>query len=184
MSFTSHTFTNLPLVHTANPNFLRWRLWLGLLLIRESPHSESLRTPRLPNSNFGRLPISWLCRSMTSGDSQVRDSRSSQVQDSWALRAQDSRSSQVQDSWASQVPGFTSPQVRYFGVSQVQDSRFRRFEIPENSFHEFHKTRRFESDRFSWIPQHLAFLVLHTRTSLHNTLSVRLPIGFRLASKA
>jgi hypothetical protein len=30
------------------------------------------------------------------------------------------------------------------------------FDIPENSFHEFHKPRRFEGDRFSWTPQHWA----------------------------
>jgi hypothetical protein len=42
-SFTSrdlrgwfHTFTSLPLVHTQNLDFLRWRLWLGFLLIPEA----------------------------------------------------------------------------------------------------------------------------------------------------
>jgi hypothetical protein len=31
-----HTFTSLPLVHTQNLDFLRWRLWLGFLLIPEA----------------------------------------------------------------------------------------------------------------------------------------------------
>jgi hypothetical protein len=55
MSFTSHTFTSLPLVHTSNLDFLRRRLLLGFSLIRESPHSGNLHAPRLPNLTSSRF---------------------------------------------------------------------------------------------------------------------------------
>jgi hypothetical protein len=55
-SFTSHTFTRLPLVHTPNPDFLRWCLWLGFPLIRESSHPGNFHTSWLPNSNFSKFP--------------------------------------------------------------------------------------------------------------------------------
>jgi hypothetical protein len=38
-SFTSHTFTSLPLVHTLNPDFLGRQLWLCFSLVREFPCS-------------------------------------------------------------------------------------------------------------------------------------------------
>jgi hypothetical protein len=56
MSFTSHTFTSLPLVHTLNPDFLRQQLWLCFLLVRESPRSGNLHVPWFPNSSSIRLP--------------------------------------------------------------------------------------------------------------------------------
>jgi hypothetical protein len=56
MSFTSHTFTSLPLVHTPNPDFFRRRLWLCFLLIRESSDSGNLRAPWIPNSTCSRFP--------------------------------------------------------------------------------------------------------------------------------
>jgi hypothetical protein len=55
MSFTYHTFTSLPLVHTSNPDFLRRCLWLCFLLIRESSHSGNHRAPWLPNSTSSRF---------------------------------------------------------------------------------------------------------------------------------
>jgi hypothetical protein len=56
MSFTPNTFTSLPLVHTLNPYFLRRRLWLCFLLVRESPRSGNLRASWLPNLTSSRLP--------------------------------------------------------------------------------------------------------------------------------
>jgi hypothetical protein len=56
MSFTSYTFTSLPLVHTLNPDFLRRHLWLCFLLVRESPRSVNLRASWLPNLTSSRLP--------------------------------------------------------------------------------------------------------------------------------
>jgi hypothetical protein len=73
MSFTSHTFTSLPLVHTQNPDFLRRRIWLCFLLVRESYHSGNLRAPWLPNLSSSRFPnfadsrFLWFRRFMTSG---------------------------------------------------------------------------------------------------------------------
>jgi hypothetical protein len=48
MSFSSHTFTSLPLVHTLNPDFLRRQLWLCFLLVCEFPCSW-LRRFEIPN---------------------------------------------------------------------------------------------------------------------------------------
>jgi hypothetical protein len=56
MSFTSHIFTSLPLVHKLNPDFLRWHLWLCFLLVRESPRSGNLHISWLSNSSSIILP--------------------------------------------------------------------------------------------------------------------------------
>jgi hypothetical protein len=48
MSFPSHTFTSLQLVHTLNPDLLGWQLWLCFSLIREFPVQD--------------FRSSWLCR--------------------------------------------------------------------------------------------------------------------------
>jgi hypothetical protein len=79
-SFTSrnlwgwfHTFTSLPLVYTSNPDFLRWRLWLGfpwtfeasftkITTHRDSRTKASLdsRNSRvLDLLNFTRFQLSW-----------------------------------------------------------------------------------------------------------------------------
>jgi hypothetical protein len=41
------------------------------------------------------------------------------------------------------------------GLCRFKIPDLRKFDVPENSFHEFHKPRRFEGDMFSSIPQHL-----------------------------
>jgi hypothetical protein len=70
MSFTSHIFTSLPLVHTLSADFLRWQLWLCFFLVRESPCSWNLHAPWPPNSssiifpNFTDSRSSWLRRFM------------------------------------------------------------------------------------------------------------------------
>jgi hypothetical protein len=56
--YISYIYKIVSLVHTPNPDFLRQRLWLDFLLVRESSHLGNLHMPRLPNSNFGRLPNS------------------------------------------------------------------------------------------------------------------------------
>jgi hypothetical protein len=72
MSFSSHTFTSLPVVHTLNSEFLRRHLWLCFLLVRESPRSGNLHMSWLPNSSSIILPnfidsrSSRLCRFMAS----------------------------------------------------------------------------------------------------------------------
>jgi hypothetical protein len=127
---------------------------------------------------FRRLPIFVVSQVHDFGSlrvrdfeaSQVRDSRPSHVRDFVASQVQDYRPSHVRDFGASQVRDSRPSHVRDFGASQVRDSRsshvrdfrahrfkisdLRKFDVPENSFHEFHKPRCFEGDRFSWIPQH------------------------------
>jgi hypothetical protein len=136
MSFTSHIFTSMPLVHTLNPDFLRRHLWLCFLLVRESPRSGNLHVPWFPNSssiilpNFTDSRSSWLCRFMALSlyefatsrlrgfkirTSRVRDPETSQVQDSTPSRVRDSETSRVQDS--------RPPRVRDSETSGVQDSR-------------------------------------------------------------
>jgi hypothetical protein len=103
MSFTSDTFTSVLLVHTQNPDFLRRRLWLCFLLVRESSHSGNLRAPWLPNLSSSRLP--------NFTDSRFHD-----------LQVRGFGSSRVRDFEASQVHGFGSSRVRDFEASQVRDS--------------------------------------------------------------
>jgi hypothetical protein len=147
ISFTSYTFTSLPLVHTLNPDFLGWRLWLCFLLVRESPIQEisAHRVFRTwPPTDFR---ISWFCRFMaldlhkfatselhlfeipyrctlaTLEASQVQDSRCSHIRDFGASQVQDSRFSRILDFDASQVQDSRSSHIRDFRASQVQDSR-------------------------------------------------------------
>jgi hypothetical protein len=80
MSFSSHTFTSLSLVHTPNPDFLGRQLWLCFSLVREFPRS------RLPNQTSDRFP--------NFSSSKVRDFASSRFQTfacSWLRGFADSR---------------------------------------------------------------------------------------------
>jgi hypothetical protein len=147
---SSHTKPGL--FETTSLTWLLTDSWISPF--RKSSYAATSELELQQISEFRRLPISWFCRFMTSGLHRFATLGASQVQDFRPSQVRNLRASQVRDSWASQVQGFRSPQVRDFGASQVQDSRFRKFEIPENSFHELHKTQCFEGDRFSWIPQH------------------------------
>jgi hypothetical protein len=131
MSFTSHTFTSLPLVHTPNPDFLRQRLWLGFLLVRESPHSGNFHMPWLPNlgvqriPEFRRLPISWPRTS-----SQVRDLRSFA-----GLR--------LQIFTGSRLPSFAGSRLQIFASSRLRSFAGSRFQIFASS-----RLRSFAGSRF------------------------------------
>jgi hypothetical protein len=78
MSFTSrhlrgqfHTFTGSPLVHTSNPDFQRWCLWLRLPLTYETSFTSELRLLKPPKVR----------KIMTSRIRQILVARSSQVHD-------------------------------------------------------------------------------------------------------
>jgi hypothetical protein len=122
MSFTSHTFTSLPLVHTLNPDFLRRQLWLCFLLVRECSRSGSLHAPWLPNlssiisPNFADSRSSWLCRFKvlslqefaTSGFSMFktpshRAFAAPRVRESYSPRIRDFETSWIPDSISSWV---------------------------------------------------------------------------------
>jgi hypothetical protein len=74
---------------------------------------------------FRRLPISWFCRFMTSSLHK--------------FATLELRRFKIPD-----LRKFTTSELRRFKIPDL-----RRFKILENSFHEFHTTRRFEGDRFS-----------------------------------
>jgi hypothetical protein len=106
MSFSSRTFTSLPLVHTLNPDFLRRHLWLCFLLAREFRCSQNLRAPWLPNLTFERFPNFPVFRS------------------SWLRRFE------IPDHRVFATPrlrGFKIPDHRVFATS-----RLRRFKIPDH----------------------------------------------------
>jgi hypothetical protein len=95
---------------------------------------------------FRRLPISWFCRFMTSG---LREFSTSKLR--W-FEIPDFR-----EFVTSGLRRFKIPDLREFATSGLRRFKIldlREFDVPENSFHKFHKPRRFEGDRFSWIPQH------------------------------
>jgi hypothetical protein len=104
MSFTSHTFTSLPLVHTQNSDFLRRRLWLCFLLVRESSHSGNLRAPWLPNLSSSRLP-------------NFTDSRFHDFAGSWLRVFTSSRLRGFAGSW---LRVFTSSRLRGFVGSRLR----------------------------------------------------------------
>jgi hypothetical protein len=167
MSFTSHTFTSLPLVHTPNPDFLRRHLWLCFLLVHESPHSgifvrRDFWTWPLADSRILQTPDSWFHRFMTSGLYEFATSklRRFEIPGLRTFANSELRRLEIPDlrmSATSELRRFEIPNLRMPATSEL-----RRFEIldlrtsdvPESSFHEFHKPRCFEGDRFSWIPQH------------------------------
>jgi hypothetical protein len=101
--FSSHIFTSLPLVHTPNPDFLGWQLWLCFPLVREFPVRD-FRNRLLADSRIFRPPKFVTSPVWDSRGSHVRDSETSQAQDSWKSRVRDSEASQVQDSWKSHAP--------------------------------------------------------------------------------
>jgi hypothetical protein len=105
---------------------------------RKSPYAvtSELELQQIPE--LRRFPISWFRRLMTSGLHRFTTSGASQVQDS--------RSSQVRD--------FELRRSRASDLHKFATSELHRFKIPENSFHKFRKTRRFEGDMFSWIPRY------------------------------
>jgi hypothetical protein len=118
MSFSFHTFTSLPLVHTLNPNFLGWQLGLCFSPVREFPRSW------LPNQTSDRSRISRLMKFVISPvrdswKSRVRDSEASQVQDSRKSHVRDFEASQVQDSWKSHVRDSEASQVQDYWKSQM-----------------------------------------------------------------
>jgi hypothetical protein len=52
----------------------------------------------------------------------------------------------------SKLRRFEIPDLRGFATSGLRGFKIpdlREFDVPENSFHEFHKPRRFDGDRFS-----------------------------------
>jgi hypothetical protein len=151
-SFTSHTFTSLPLVHTSNPDF--WgnvfdlvSYWFTSLLFIETLTCHNLRIWSSVDSRISQIPDFRI--------SQIQDSRFSQVRDFRALQVQDSRSSQVRDFRASQVQDSRSSQVRDFRASQVQDSRSSQYLITlKTHFMNLVKLDVLRVTCFPWIPQH------------------------------
>jgi hypothetical protein len=59
MSFSSHIFTSLPLVHTSNPDFLGRQLWLCFLPVREFSVRD-FQNRLLADSRISTLRSSWL----------------------------------------------------------------------------------------------------------------------------
>jgi hypothetical protein len=159
MSFTSHTFTSLPLVHTPNSNFwgnvfdLASNRFASLLFIETSRH-HNLRIWFSIDSRISQIP--------------VPDLRRFEILDLHRFATSEVRRFEIPDLHrfaTSGLRGFETSDLRRFvtsGLRRFETSYLRRFKIPnlckfnhpENSFHEFRKTRRFEGDRFSWIPQH------------------------------
>jgi hypothetical protein len=166
MSFTSHTFTSLPLVHTPNPDFLRRRLWLGLLLIRESPDSGSLHTPRFPNSNFGRLPNFADFRFHDFAGSWLRELRRSKTSDLCKFATSDLRRFEIPDLRKFKIPELRElkiPDLRRFKILNFAGSRFLK-----THFTNFIKLDVLRVTDFPEFPQHWSLLqssdvVFHAR---------------------
>jgi hypothetical protein len=145
MSFTSHIFISLPLVHTLNPDFLRWQLWLCFLLVRESPRSRKPHALWLPNSSSITFPNST-------------DSRSSWLYRFMALSLHEFATSGLSRFEIPSHCTFATPRLREFGTQTTAHSRLLDFmsSLPlktcitnfinldvsrVTSFHEFPNTR-------------------------------------------
>jgi hypothetical protein len=110
---------------------------------------------------FRRLPISWFCRFLTSGlhEFVTLKLRRFEIPDLREFATSKLRKFEIPN-----LRTFATSELRRFKILDLRESatsklrRFkipdlRKFDVPQNSFHEFHKPRRFEGDRFSWIPQ-------------------------------
>jgi hypothetical protein len=126
MSFTSHIFTSLPLplVHTLNPDFLRWHLWLCFLLVREYPHSGNFHIPWLPNSSSIILPNFTDSRS-----SRLRGFVGSRFQAIARSRLRGFESSGFQIFASSRLRDFVSFRFQIFASSRLRDFMSFRFQI-------------------------------------------------------
>jgi hypothetical protein len=94
MSFSSNIFTNLPLVHTLNPDFLGQQLWL---CFSAGSWMSSHVIPELGPRQIPELAFA---------SSSVRDSGLLHVRDPISSPNQDSRTSHIREFEASQVPRF------------------------------------------------------------------------------
>jgi hypothetical protein len=113
MSFSSHTFTSLPLVHTPNPDFLGRQLWLCFSLVREFPRS------RLPNQTSDRFP--------NFPSSEVRDFTGSRFQTfacSWLRGFADSRFPKIA---CPRLQGFAGPRFLKVACSRLRGFTGQRF---------------------------------------------------------
>jgi hypothetical protein len=182
MSFTSHTFTSLPLVHTLNPDFLRRQLWLCFLLVRECSRSGSLHAPWFPNSssnifpNFADSRSSWLRRFMalslhefaTSGPSRFK------IPSYRASRLRDFESSRVQLAAHSWLWDFVNSRLQIFVSSLPLKTCITNFINPDvprvKGFPEFpNRTLRPGSVRWTqlWEPLLLSHLTAQERPCIH-----------------
>jgi hypothetical protein len=131
MSFTSHIFTSLPLVHTLNLDFLRRYLWLCFLLVRESPAQEIFTycdSIILPNFTDSRS--SWFRRFTALSLYEFATSRLRR------FKIPSHRAFATPRLREFRIPGhcvFATPRLREF---QIQD--LREFFAPENLHHKFH----------------------------------------------
>jgi hypothetical protein len=116
MSFTSYTFTSLPLVHTLNPDFLGRRLWLCFSQVRESPRSRNLLPSCLPNLTSRRLPNFMISQVHGVGSSRIRDFGASSVRDSRSLHVRD-------------FGGFAGSRFQIFAHSRLRSFASSRFQI-------------------------------------------------------
>jgi hypothetical protein len=95
---------------------------------------------------FHRLPISWFRRFVASG-----------LHEFATLRLRRFMALGLHEFTTSRLRLFEIPDLRTFVTLRLRKFKIldlREFFVPENIFHEFHEPRRFEGDRFSWIPQH------------------------------
>jgi hypothetical protein len=136
ISFTSHTFTSLPLVHTLNPDFLRWQLWLCFLLVRECSRSGNLHASCFLNSSSIIFP-------------NFVDSRSSWLRRFMALSLHEFATSGCSRFKILSHRAFVTPRLREFGspvhrafaisrLCEFQTPDLHEFFAPENLHHKFH----------------------------------------------
>jgi hypothetical protein len=155
MSFSSNIFTNLPLVHTLNPDFLGQQLWLcfsagSWMSSRVTPELGLRQIPELALASSSIraclrvwLPNWVLDRFPNRPSPDVRSIASSRLRASarsWPHYFTESR-----------FPNFTHSRIRGFTGSRLPKIVN---SLPlKNMSRELCQTYRFEGDGFSWIPQ-------------------------------
>jgi hypothetical protein len=169
MSFTSHTFTSLPLVHTPNLDF--WgnvfdlaSSWFASLLFIETFTRHNLRIWSSVGFRISQILVQDLLRFTTPGlcrfkiqifaDSRLQGFAGSRFQIFEDSRLRGFAGSRFQIFADSRLRGFAGSRFQIFVDSRLRGfigSRFKIFAMfnhPENSFREAWQTRHFEGGRF------------------------------------
>jgi hypothetical protein len=169
MSFTSHTFTSMPLIHTSNPNFCGnifglASSWFASLLFIETFMRHNLRIWSLVDFRISQIPVPDLLRYVALGlrRFKIPDLRRFATSGLRRFKIQIFVGSRLQGFAGSRFQIFIDLRLRGFVGSRfliIADSWLRgfagsRFQIfavfnhLENLFRETCQTRHFEGDRF------------------------------------
>jgi hypothetical protein len=130
-------FTRQPLVHTLNPDFLRWRLWLGFLepLKFHSRRSSLIKTPELRIPEIHGSITSWISPDSSHPETNNRIAKKAKFSNYFMKYSKISDSREIQ-------------QDIFCEHILVMNLEFPFFRHTHECFHVFGNSDGYEGDRF------------------------------------